>query len=1314
MNNRKQNVREYSSFLRLGCRRSASILLLVTAFLVNADAQNPSPTASPQDKRGLGIENTGATNTSTSGPTQKEAKPELVLQTGYSNFFGATRLVFSPDGRLLATATMRSNTIKLWETATGRELRNLSTGSQGGLTLSPSFAFSGDSRLLAAPAGNNEVKVWEVTSGREVQTLAGSQGSLLASIGVYFIGFGANGRTVVTVSDAIRVWDVGTGRVLRELETNSLNAASFTGGEGGFALSPDGNQLAVFAASGPRITLWDLNSGREVRSVNLPNELIDSLELSFTSDGRLFAAGIIEKKLKLWDVTAKTSGRDLATTLRDYSLIKFGNEGRLVALSEGYTVKLWETATGSALPTLNVPNSGLFSMMAGVFVGFSSDGRKVATSGFGAQTQLWETQTGKQLLTMKGHSNMAYEVAFNADGTQLISGGRTHWDLRTGRGLRVAAAPSDKFFSLPSTDGKLLAQFTTNSPTVTVIDTATGRQLHALSPANADGATVQRATLSPDGRLLVTSYTQADPMLNNAADDDAMKAAMKSARNNPAAAMKIYTDQLNQQRATRLENQIKIWDVASGREIRTLVLGQAPSKVGFSADGNIVATLIAPGQVVLWDVQSGSRLRDLSATPAVNSPLGSLGSLGTPGAMPNMADITAMMNNVLGSMAAGTMGLNVTSMTFSPDGRTIATGGVDSKSNFDPAALMNAGKGQKKGSKQPAYDPQDFMKNIKVEVTGQVLLWDAATGRQIGALKGHGKGVSEVAFSRDGRLLASSSTDNTIKIWDVAGRRELRTLVGHTAAINSLAFSPDSNLLASASEDGGTFLWDVNTGEHLLTLVSLDDGGEWMVVTPEGLFDGTPVSWNQILWRYNQDTFNVAPIEWFFTEFYYPGLLADIFNGKRPHVAQDVSKKDRRQPTVKVTVAGPEPAASGVATRTVTVRVAVTEEPADRENKQGSGARDVRLFRNGSLVKVWHGDVLQGKSAVTLEDEITVVAGKNQLTAYAFNKDNVKSKDATLSLTGAESLKRPGIAYVLAIGVNEYANPGYNLKYAVADAKSFGEEFRLRQTQLKNFERVEVVSLLNQDATKENIVALLRRLAGEAPPTLKTGPFDQIKRAEPEDAVIIYFAGHGTAQGQRFYLIPHDLGYTGPRTRLDQQGLQTILSHSISDVELEQAVEGLDAAHLLFVLDACNSGQALEAEEKRRGPMNSKGLAQLAYEKGMYILTAAQSYQAALEAAQLGHGLLTYALVEEGLKTPMADSEPKDGVLNAREWLDFAEARVPQMQEEKMKQSRGVGIDITFVEDDQRTADPAKRSVQRPRVFYRRELEANPLVIAKP
>ena len=671
-----------------------------------------------------------------------------------------------------------------------------------------------------------------------------------------------------------------------------------------------------------------------------------------------------------------------------------------------------------------------------------------------------------------------------------------------------------------------------------------------------------------------------------------------------------------------------------------------------------------------------------------------------------------MMTNMMGSMSAGTMGRTVTSLAFSPDGRTLAIGGVESKSNFDFASMMNpAAQKNRKNSKPP--DPDEIMKNMKVEAVGQVTLWDVATGTEIGALKGHGKGVTQVAFSRDGRLLASGSSDNTIRIWDVAGRRELRTLTGHTANIESLDFSPDSRLLASASDDGGTFLWDANTGEHLLTLISLDDGGEWMVVTPQGLFDGTPAAWNQILWRYNNDTFNVAPIEWFFNEFYYPGLLGDVFAGKRPKVALDVSKKDRRQPIVKLSVAGE--ATTTIAARTIKVKVDISEAPAEKDNPQGSGARDVRLFRNGSLVKVWHGDVLNGKPSATFEEEITITAGPNRLTAYAFNKDNVKSKDAQLALTGADSLKRGGTAYIIAIGINEYANAQYNLKYAVADAQSFGDEVRLRQKQVAQVERVEVVPLINENATKANIVSALNRLAGvPGTPSLKAGPLDRLKRAEPEDTVIIYFAGHGTAQAQRFYLIPHDLGYTGERTKLNESGLKSILEHSISDVELEQAVEGLDAGHLLLIIDACNSGQALEAEEKRRGPMNSKGLAQLAYEKGMYILTAAQSYQAALEAAQFGHGLLTFALVEEGLKTAVADSEPKDGILNAREWLDFATERVPQMQETKMKEGRGVGLAIAFTEGEQTIAEPEKRSLQRPRVFYRRELEANPLVIAKP
>jgi WD40 repeat protein/uncharacterized caspase-like protein len=1271
--------------------RILNALIIVVSLAFAVVAQNPAPSPSPGDQRGLGIQSNTSTAASQGGQQSREAKPELVLQTGYNNFLGATRLVFSPDGRLLATATFRSNTVKLWETATGRKLRDLSSSGQNAPGMAPFVAFSRDSRLIATATADNSVKVFDVTSGRELHTLAGPQGAMVAAIGVYFIGFAANNQ-LITASDAVRVWDLTTGRELRTLPLDAMAiVGSLYGSDGGMVLSPDGTQLTAFSdESGKEVKMFELASGRASRSFKLPADRLESLQLSLTPDGRLLAAGIDDNRFKFWDLTAKKD-QELARITKDFTQVKFSPDGRFLALSEGYTVRVWDLASMRELQSLNAPNSGLWAQGV-AYISFSEDGKRLATGGFDTDLLIWETETGKQLTNLTGRTNMAFNVAFSADGTQLYSGDRTHWDLRTGRGLRLATRPSEKNFGTTSPDARLMAVMRPNSGVLSIVEIPGGRQVQTLTPSG-DAGVVQRVRFSPDSSMLAVIY---------------------------------IPDYTKQQTATAAKptpyahgGQLKIWDLKTGRELRSLVADDAPTEADFSRDSRTIATIGTMGQISLWDAQSGSKVRDLTASPmsALTNPMPNIGNI-KPGqipSMPNMKVISDMMTNALGSLASGTMGQKA--LAFSVDGRILATGGFESKANIDFAAMMSgamnsSGQRQKKGQKQADPDP---MKDFKIDTTGQVQLWDVATGREIGALKAHGRGVIKIAFSRDGKFLASAASDNTIKIWDVENRRELRTLTGHTSSVESIDFTPDGNLLASASDDGSTFLWDARSGEHLLTLISLDDGSEWMAVTPQGLFDGTPVSWNQILWRYNQETFNVAPIEWFFNEFYYPGLLADVFAGKRPKVAQDVSKKDRRQPIVKLTLVGPPAAESGIASRTIKVKIDVTDAPADKDNAKGSGAQDLRLFRNGSLVKVWHGDVLKGQAAVSLEEEITVTAGPNRLVAYAFNRDNVKSKDAPLLLAGADSLKRKGTAYIIAVGVNEYANPQYNLKYAVADAKSFGDEMRRKQTQMGGFERVEVIELLDANATKENVLSVIKRLAGvPGPPTLKASPGDGLKRAEPEDTVIIYYAGHGTAQAQRFYLIPHDLGYTGDRTKLTEAGFKTMLSHSISDVELEAAVEGLDAGHLLLIIDACNSGQALEAEEKRRGPMNSKGLAQLAYEKGMYILTAAQSFQAALEAAQLGHGYLTYALVEEGLKTPIADAEPKDGLLIAREWLNFATERVPKMQEEKMAQGRGLGIQIAFTEGEANVADPQQRTVQRPRVFYRRELEANPLVIAKP
>jgi uncharacterized caspase-like protein len=369
------------------------------------------------------------------------------------------------------------------------------------------------------------------------------------------------------------------------------------------------------------------------------------------------------------------------------------------------------------------------------------------------------------------------------------------------------------------------------------------------------------------------------------------------------------------------------------------------------------------------------------------------------------------------------------------------------------------------------------------------------------------------------------------------------------------------------------------------------------------------------------------------------------------------------------------------------------------------------------LVKIWRGDLkLDSNGKATLEASIRVVAGPNRLTAYAFNNDNIKSSDAELLLNGGSGLKRKGTAYVLVFGVNQYENSDFNLKFAVADAQSMAEELGTQQIKLGTWSSVTVVPLLDANATKANFALALQKLAGEAVTMPSNAPssLDRLKPAQPEDAIFIYFAGHGAVLGARYYLIPYDLGYLGKRADLDEAAARSIQAHSISDVELEAMLEKVDAGDILLIIDACQSGQVLETQEKRRGPMNSKGLSQLAYEKGMYVLAASQGYQAALEVEQLGHGLLTYALVEEGLKTDVADNAPKDGQVVAREWLDYAVLRVPQLEETQIEAAHKDGRELFFVDEDRGASlGPQLRGLQRPRVFYRREQEAQGFLITR-
>jgi hypothetical protein len=429
---------------------------------------------------------------------------------------------------------------------------------------------------------------------------------------------------------------------------------------------------------------------------------------------------------------------------------------------------------------------------------------------------------------------------------------------------------------------------------------------------------------------------------------------------------------------------------------------------------------------------------------------------------------------------------------------------------------------------------------------------------------------------------------------------------------------------------------------------------------------------------------------------------------------QNLTERNRALPTIGIALA-PDSASS--AKNEVAVSVSIRDEeyalPDGRRSRSGAG--DLKIFRNGVLVDFVPGDLLKGNQEAQLTRTVSVpLSSKPQtveISAYLFNNDGVKSLTVSERLTLPPSAVAPGPprAYVLAIGVNETRSANLHLDYAVNDALLFAKDVGERLAN-SGFGSPQLVNTTIAGVTSNVVLANRENPSGASKVTVRESFASLSKLARPTDTVFVMFAGHGfTGDDGKYYLVPSDI---------DDRSAEATKRSSISSDELAEWFRTLDAGEIVFVLDSCQSASTVESDGFKPGPMTSAGLGQLAYDKRMRILAASQTDGAALEFGQLKHGLLTYALLVEGLEFGAADWQPRDGTITIGEWLRFGEQRVPVITE-KIQRGETIGDPATSLDLMGRwvpvpqTKRSAGKFAQRPRLFDFRRSSAEDGVLAK-